>query len=984
LIKERIKILRVISIGLTTLLVMLYGSIGAACEWILEPASLVSDYQLETLKKRYPFLSSPDEIDKFMNDINRLTALKNLAIEQREQKCVVVGTRASIIKDLEVELTTKMFKGDLDNRLHHFLGQPDSAAIRRQIDQEIVQYLYSRGYYLVQTALNVRATEEEGAVEFLYRIDENYPCLINGVKLNFSLPFGVDFDVKAGEHCDEEIINSAMVNLNEEVRKLGYNDPQLPKPQLIYDKETNTAQLQVMGSLGKKIGYRIVTPKTTLLPIQKPEIDPSIVDPDIMRTEIQKGYRDLGYDDVTVEAPQAVDGRNDARTYVFTVDPGVRYFITQVQIEGASAFSKNECLKILQLDNVLALNSPPLNIDFLRKGVEALISEYTSKGYWNVQIGMPRITKNQLTGETKLVYTIREGKPRIFSKLEIMGNNSMNEKEILSLAPMVSGEPLVWQDLMGFEKELKLRYLKMGHIHAKLKTSFSEREQPKEINVNVVLNITENPRVKFGEITISGLVATHAIVVKRELRFKTGDWYDPDKIEQTRKALLKLGLFGMVDITPSDAEGFAEDSDSISYNIALRESKPGVISFGPGYSFADGARYEVEYAYRNIGGMGRQFFAKGTFSEEQRQYYIGADRTLLGRSLGVSYVEPYILGFPVNGTIKFNNQSQASRTNWQTSNSGETSLSHVLREYFPDTVITGFYGQKVTEIKAKEALKVSLIETPGNVRTGQVGLRFMVDERDSISWPTKGFIVGSEVAVARYALGGDLQYSKWSINHSVYRQLFIKDLVVAAGYNLTAFEDIARRGDQVDILPTSERLFSGGAETNRGFGTYELGPLVNQYDPERNRFEQIVIGGSRRGYYKLELRYQISEDFLALTTFLDASSSFFTRTEQRLFEGAFASSSTSASTQSRMYDNAPYDFASLLLNPGEFWRSNYFSSGLALNVLTPLGSINLSYGLPIKRYVGSSCPESVCIARGKPVKNVLTDGVFNVNIGATF
>ncbi len=94
------------------------------------------------------------------------------------------------------------------------------------------------------------------------------------------------------------------------------------------------------------------------------------------------------------------------------------------------------------------------------------------------------------------------------------------------------------------------------------------------------------------------------------------------------------------------------------------------------------------------------------------------------------------------------------------------------------------------------------------------------------------------------------------------------------------------------------------------------------------------------------------------------------------------SDETQKRNPSVILDNEEYSLADILKRPKNLWDKNYFSYGLALNYLTPIGSVNLAYGLPLKR-----CPtkdSSSCIPRGKKTKHWYLDGELHFNIGATF
>ncbi len=85
-----------------------------------------------------------------------------------------------------------------------------------------------------------------------------------------------------------------------------------------------------------------------------------------------------------------------------------------------------------------------------------------------------------------------------------------------------------------------------------------------------------------------------------------------------------------------------------------------------------------------------------------------------------------------------------------------------------------------------------------------------------------------------------------------------------------SFQDVDRKGGEADVLPQSETLHVGGAETVRGFQERSLGPMIF-YEGERQE-----LGGSHSNYYKLELRQKVYSESTALSAFIDTGMFFCT------------------------------------------------------------------------------------------------------------
>lgn len=965
----------ILDLGLTFRKVLLASALSTpafATNWTLTGDVDISVNDLAAIQAKYPQVNGGESLQDLLLDISRNRTILELEAHYENGVWVIRGKKAQQVGEISLDLTVREFENDLDSRLYKYVGQIASKEMEERIRENIVSYLKSRGYYNPQFAIHKQ--EKAGWTEYEFRVDEGEPCRVREIITGFAIPEGTAIDVEIGDICDEKLIKEAITNFEKGLGEEGYNQRKILNPDINFDSISNSAFVFIPGSIGKKISVAIISPISPFLTSDLHEIDPSLTDPELIKNEVIRKYKEEGYDDVEITSVKKDNIGKDEIQYTVTVSPGPQYQISDVKLDGIKSFSRKDALDAMDLGSVLQLKHPDYSPELLRTSVDNLTNYYQERGFWDAKVAYPKLNKNKEKSEIQLNYVIEEGKQRIFSGLEIEGNTVLDSGDIENLLDIEVDEPLVWSKVVEFEKDTRLAYQKQGYLHASLEVQLLNRDLDDIISTTVLLKVNQGTRVKIGEITISGLVRTRPKVVERELRFAPGDWYDPERIEETRKALTSLGLFSSVNIIPSDTSALSEGKTTIPFVIQVREGKPGSVSFGPGWSFEDGGRYVFESSYNNIMGTARQVFFKASISEERLQTGIGS-KTLLGRRASVGYIEPYILDLPVNGTITLGHKAEAGKVSWEISREGELAFTHTLRQFFLGTKVTGFYNQKITVIETATPLAQSLVEA-GDVRIGKVGLRLSIDRRNNGVWPTDGYISQSEVAWARYPLGSELRFFFWKTNIELFYHI-IGNFVFVPTFQLASFEGVERKGQIGDVIPPSERLQAGGADTNRGFRKQELGPAIIYQEGDETK--DVKTGGSKQMVAKLEFRYQILPETLALTTFVDSSNVFFTSSEERLFQSSLANSSD---PNAELVDNRPYDFASLVTRPSTLWRKSYVGTGIAVNYLTPLGSFNLSYGIPVRHCATEN--DRCSLDRGKRTGNKLLNGVWHVNVGASF
>ena len=65
--------------------------------------------------------------------------------------------------------------------------------------------------------------------------------------------------------------------------------------------------------------------------------------------------------------------------YTFTVDSGIQYLISNIQVEGLSYISRKKALEIMGFESLGTVNY--LNIDSLNKAMDNLSAYFISEGF---------------------------------------------------------------------------------------------------------------------------------------------------------------------------------------------------------------------------------------------------------------------------------------------------------------------------------------------------------------------------------------------------------------------------------------------------------------------------------------------------------------------------------------------------------------------------------------------------------------------------
>lgn len=935
---------------------------------------------LDELYEYMPTIKQASDIEQLLQIINQKHPFLNLEAYKDEEGILIKGQPADIITKIDIKLMTSYLKDHLRVIKQDFISQVDSIDNQEKMITKLKTILEHLGFLNHQIDIEVKIIAHQAS--YLIMINEGLPSLINNIHMPFKVPFPLRLKIGSSDICSFDAITSAIDTLEDDLKDIGFVQSQMNIKKIDHSEDKRSCDVFISGYLGKKIEYKIIDDTSHfsfndyLKGGKYASIDFHINDPDIMREEIIKLYHSKGYEQVEVSKPEIIEKNEQQIVCIFNVTAGPQFIISDVIFEGARQFSKDELLGVLGITNFW--NIPiPLNREEINQSIDKLEKYYISQGFWDAKILTPRITKNAATFSAQIVFIIKEGKKRILNEIFLEGHSYFTKEQINDQIQLNKTEELTKEKINQIEENIRSMYLKNGFLYAKAFINLIPKTRSDIISIDLKIQIKENKRVKIGSVRISGLVKTKREVVEREIKFKQGDWYDPDLINQTRKSLTALGIFSSIQISATQTSAQSDQPNAINLLIDVKEGRLGSISFGPGYNIIRGFNYVGEFSYKNILGWSRQLSLRASISEEKHQTSINNEKdtygkTFIGRKIGFGYLEPYILNLPINANISVSHIAIADNI-WKISNTLELSLIHNYQLFSQPSQLTGFYNLRQAKDEGSDIQEVSLVTT-GNTQVASIGMRSTTDYRDSLAWTSKGGLFEIEAQLAEYFLGGDYKYLRSDIKKSIYLSL-TDDLVFVFFLNLTAYENIEGRkiNQSEKLLPSTERLLARGVNLVRGFES-ELGPYVT-IGGNKN-----IVGGTKRAIGKFESRYRMGE-MLALSFFFDSGNTFLSAAEVKKFAEQF----DKIPGRPTIEDNINYEFKELLYKPGYFISRHYLSYGLALNWLTPIGPINTSLSWPLREPPSPRCSEEgICFSRVRAASNWYNRYQFDLSVGAAF
>jgi outer membrane protein insertion porin family len=344
-----------------------------------------------------------------------------------------------------------------------------------------------------------------------------------------------------------------------------------------------------------------------------------------------------------------------------------------------------------------------------------------------------------------------------------------------------------------------------------------------DLTVDLTFQIDEGPRVYVERIEIIGNVRTLDEVIRREFRLAEGDAYNLSLLRRSEQRVRNLGFFESVNVRTE--RGSAPDRVVIIAQVA--ETSTGELSFGAGFSTADGPLGDIRLSERNLLGRGQSVTANFTISGRRQDVIL-------------SFTEPWFLGREIAAGFDL----FRTKTDFQSeSNFDEVSLGGTLRASYPLTERLRHgvrYTLRDDEIEdVDNDASVFIQREEGNRVTSLVGQTFTYDVRDTRFLPSEGYILRLDQDLA--GLGGDNAFLRHEVRGDIY-YAFFPDVVLnvggGAGYIFGLDEDVT----------LANRFFIGG-QSLRGFRVSGIGP--------RDRDTDDALGGNLYYTGTMEMRFPL-------------------------------------------------------------------------------------------------------------------------------
>ncbi len=582
-----------------------------------------------------------------------------------------------------------------------------------------------------------------------------------------------------------------------------------------------------------------------------PVFEEGTVDDDLLNEgnrRLRDYYQSLGYFEVKVDHNQQSLGPGEVGIR-FVVQLGIRRKVANVAVEGNHYFNSATLKGLLSVHEANVLDRHGVYSQALvSSDISALEALYQNNGFSKVRI-TPETSFTQSTADDppgrrskaaalKVVYQVDEGPQQRVGSVKLDGNDHVDAAKLLPLLNTESGQLFSPRILAGDRDALVTDYLSRGFNQARVDVEQSnDPSDPSKVDVG--FHIVEGRQIFVRNVLLTGLEFTRRDAVARAMTLKPGDPLDESALLETQRNLYDFALFNEVDAAVQNSNGGETYKTVLLHAV---EARRWTLTYGAGFEAQTGTPQNncagfiasgVECTPNGRTGVSPRVVFNVTrnnlFGREQSAS-LQATYGLLEQKINMIYQNPHFrgnrnLGMALTGGYA---DSQAVTTyvasrldgGMRWTQSFNRVGSGILRA---NTFIYEFDFRRVKV--AESSLQVYPDAVPvyaTAVTVGGPALTWLRDTRDSPIDAHRGSYWSFQEFLSAGQFGAQASFNRLDLSSSSFYG-FDKNRFVLAR-NTRYGQERAFGSDSARLIPLPERLYSGGATSQRGFSINAAGP----------------------------------------------------------------------------------------------------------------------------------------------------------------
>ena len=527
---------------------------------------------------------------------------------------------------------------------------------------------------------------------------------------------------------------------------------------------------------------------------------------------------------------------------IIFANPDENTEINTITFIGNKNIKSQFLLNIINIQNKTFFTDQSFDRRVIKLDAISIKNYYLTNGYLDVAV-IDSFQINQ--NKADIFFRISEGKQYYLNTININGNYSISDKDIFKILNLKKKKPFNPVAIQINRNRLDDRYFELSKLFTNIKI------EPK-ITDSVIVNISinEGPDIFIDKIFIEGInESLDSNLVYRELLFSKKDKYLKSAIDLSQRKLMEIGIFSMAAITP--IKNTTNDT-TVNLLIELREMNRREILSSGGY-----------YPITVNEGVDQVIALAGDIAWKDRRVLNSVASFQVKSSLAIPFEAGYqyprftfdmlisnqwILGLRIPSELKGFFQS--------------------FRNYNQDEGIYryGFQLANILRLDDRSYIRAILRwelfddnkrDNKNDIENRSFRLIGRFDRSNNPIYPSKGYILNTEIISVGGALGGNRTYQKLDIGIQGYSSIQKKSVLASR----IKYGMIFNWKDNYDIYESLlyDKFYLGGSSSLRAWDPLKFLTEIDEgNDLVGNADDRIIPKGMlTRLLINIEVRFPI-------------------------------------------------------------------------------------------------------------------------------
>lgn len=777
-----------------------------------------------------------------------------------------------------------------------------------EAESNLLTFFHRSGYFLATVEPESQTDTDHGVVNVLFHVNLKRKArfgniMLTGVsdaetkRLHNSLRSWSAWlrgaSLKSGKTYSLHRLDKATTYLQSALGRRHYLAAQVRLISANYSPQTNRADITFNVVKGPPITIKTQGGRVSGRNLRRliPIYQENAADADL----VEEGARNLvsyfqgkGYFDATVHT--RTTSQDNATTIWYDINKGRKGKVTSIEFRGNQHFDKDDLAPQLEVSKGRFFSRGKYSEQLLRKTKRNIEALYQNAGYSQATVTPDVVNRN---GKLAISFEVNEGVRDMVDSLTVSGNHTLSENEFapegLNLLPE---NPYSQQLLERDRNQIMAEYLKRGYLTA----NFSSTVKPLKNHphrVAVIYNIYEGPQVHTSSVATLGKQHTRPQIIAHSAKIPVGQPLSETQLLESESKLYQLGIFDWADV---DTRRPITDQSDAEVLIKLHEAKRNDLIYGFGFEVINrggsvpsgtvalpnlppaglpkgfqtsqqtfwGPRGSIQYKRLNFRGLGE------TVS-------IGGLAARLDQRGAISWSAPSFLNSIWSSNLTLTGE-RTSENPIFTARLVEAGFQ-LQRNLDRKKTQTLFLRYSFRRTDLANLLIPELVPDPAdrNERLSTLSTSFIRDTRDSPLDAHKGIYESFDVGINPSALGSNTNFARFLGQTAYYMPIGGNNRrsgnnsnngnsIVSnnSGYSMV-WANSLRLGLETAFagshIPLSEKFFSGGGSTLRGFPLNGAGQQQvvavcgTPGDPATCGKISVPVGGAQLVIFNSELRF---------------------------------------------------------------------------------------------------------------------------------